>query len=133
MKRLFLTFLFFFFLASFFQARADGYAVGEIPYEAGVSPSGGRTISVPIMTAPCRGFTGHEHLPWFGLINMNARLYDPIVGRFLSPDPYVQAPDFTQNFNRYSDALNNSLNYTDSMEGSGDNSDCCVTDSCCII
>ncbi|MBQ7750288.1 MAG: hypothetical protein IJR77_03585, partial [Bacteroidales bacterium] len=52
MKRLFLAFLF---LASFFQARADGYAVGEIPYEVGVSPSGGRTISVPIMTAPCRG------------------------------------------------------------------------------
>lgn len=60
-----------------------------------------------------RGFTGHEHLTWFGLINMNARLYDPLVGRFLSPDPYVQAPDFTQNFNRYSYALNNPLKYTD--------------------
>ena len=42
-----------------------------------------------------RGYTGHEHLPWFGLVNMNARLYDPLLGRFLSPDPYVQAPDFT--------------------------------------
>ncbi len=60
-----------------------------------------------------RGFTGHEHLIWFGLINMNARLYDPLLGRFLSPDPYVQAPDFTQNFNRYSYALNNPLKYTD--------------------
>ena len=60
-----------------------------------------------------RGFTGHEHLDWCGLINMNARLYDPFYGRFLSPDPYVQAPDFTQNFNRYSYALNNPLKYTD--------------------
>lgn len=60
-----------------------------------------------------RGFTGHEHLTWFGLINMNARLYDPLLGRFLSPDPYVQAPDFTQNFNRYSYALNNPLKYED--------------------
>lgn len=60
-----------------------------------------------------RGFTGHEHMTWFGLINMNARLYDPLLGRFLSPDPYVQAPDFTQNFNRYSYALNNPLKYTD--------------------
>ena len=60
-----------------------------------------------------RGFTGHEHLPWFGLINMNARLYDPLLGRFLSPDPYVQAPDFTQSLNRYSYALNNPLKYTD--------------------
>ena len=60
-----------------------------------------------------RGYTAHEHLDWFGLINMNARLYDPALGRFLSPDPYVQAPDFTQNFNRYSYCLNNPLKYTD--------------------
>ena len=60
-----------------------------------------------------RGFTGHEHLPWFGLINMNARLYDPLLCRFLSPDPYVQTPDFTQSFNRYSYGLNNPLSYTD--------------------
>lgn len=26
----------------------------------------------------------------------------PYHGRFLAPDPYVQAPDFTQSFNRYS-------------------------------
>ena len=44
---------------------------------------------------------------------MNGRLYDPLVGRFLSPDNYVQAPDFTQNFNRYSYCLNNPLKYTD--------------------
>ena len=44
---------------------------------------------------------------------MNARLYDPALGRFLSPDPYVQMPDFTQNFNRYSYCLNNPLRYVD--------------------
>jgi RHS repeat-associated protein len=60
-----------------------------------------------------RGFTGHEHLPQFGLINMNARLYDPALGRFLSPDPYVQAPDFSQSFNRYSYCVNNPLIYVD--------------------
>ena len=60
-----------------------------------------------------RGFTGHEHLSWFGLVNMNARLYDPLLGRFLSPDPYVQALDFTQNFNRYIYCLNNPLVYVD--------------------
>lgn len=60
-----------------------------------------------------RGYTGHEHLAVFGLINMNARLYDPAVGRFLAPDPYVQAPDFSQNFNRYSYCLNNPLCYVD--------------------
>lgn len=60
-----------------------------------------------------RGYTGHEHLTQFGLVNMNARLYDPAVGRFLSPDPYIQSPDFSQNYNRYSYAYNNPLVYTD--------------------
>jgi RHS repeat-associated protein len=60
-----------------------------------------------------RGYTGHEHLPRFGLINMNARLYDPALGRFLSPDPFVQMPDFSQSFNRYSYCVNNPLIYTD--------------------
>ena len=60
-----------------------------------------------------RGFSGHEHLPMFGLINMNARLYDPVLGRFLSPDPYVQNPYFSQNYNRYSYGWNNPLRFTD--------------------
>lgn len=60
-----------------------------------------------------RGFTSHEHLPWFNLVNMNGRLYDPLVGRFISPDPYVQMPDRTQNMNRYTYCLNNPLKYND--------------------
>lgn len=75
-----------------------------VPYDAASQPE-------PILGG--RGFSGHEHLPWFGLVNMNARMYDPLLGRFLSPDPYVQAPDFTQALNRYSYALNNPLKYTD--------------------
>lgn len=60
-----------------------------------------------------RGYTGHEHLEHFGLINMNGRLYDPLVGRMLSPDNNIQLPNFTQNLNRYSYALNNPTKYTD--------------------
>ncbi|KAA0990471.1 FG-GAP-like repeat-containing protein [Dyadobacter aurulentus] len=60
-----------------------------------------------------RGYTGHEHLDQFGLINMNARLYDPVLGRVLSPDNYVQEPFMTQSFNRYTYAMNNPLVYTD--------------------
>jgi hypothetical protein len=44
---------------------------------------------------------------------MNGRLYDPELGRMLSPDPYVQVPEYSQNFNRYSYVLNNPLNLTD--------------------
>ena len=44
---------------------------------------------------------------------MNRRLYDPLLGRFLSADPFVQAPSFTQSYNRYSYVLNNPLSLTD--------------------
>ena len=60
-----------------------------------------------------RGYAGHEEMPEFGLVNMNARLYDPMLGRFLSPDNYVQMPEDSQNFNRYSYCLNNPLRYVD--------------------
>ncbi len=61
-----------------------------------------------------RGYTGHEHLPQFNLINMNGRLYDPLAGRMLSVDNYVQGSGLTtQGYNRYSYALNNPLRYTD--------------------
>lgn len=38
---------------------------------------------------------------------------NPIVGRFLSADNYVQMPDFSQGYNRYSYCLNNPLLYVD--------------------
>ena len=60
-----------------------------------------------------RGFTQHEHLETFGIINMNGRMYDPNTATFFSPDPYVVDPTSTQAFNRYSYCLNNPLMYTD--------------------
>ena len=60
-----------------------------------------------------RGFTGHEHYPYLGIINMNGRLYDPLIGRFFSPDKYVANSTFTQDFNRYSYCRNNPLMYSD--------------------
>ncbi|KAF0234052.1 MAG: RHS repeat-associated core domain-containing [Prolixibacteraceae bacterium] len=66
----------------------------------------------PVLFAD-RGFTGHEFLSDFNLYNMNGRLYDPVVGRFLSPDPYISDPSFSQSYNRYAYALNNPLKYTD--------------------
>lgn len=60
-----------------------------------------------------RGYTGHEHIPEFRLINMNARLYDPFNGRMLSPDKFVLDPSSAQHLNRYSYALNNPMSITD--------------------
>lgn len=59
------------------------------------------------------GYTGHEIIAGLGVYNANARLYDPVTGRFMSPDPLVQDPANTQNFNRYTYCLNNPLKYTD--------------------
>ena len=60
-----------------------------------------------------RGFTGHEHMPQFGLINMNGRVYDPMLGQFIQPDNNIQFPSYSQNYNRYSYCLNNPVNFTD--------------------
>lgn len=60
-----------------------------------------------------RGFTGHEMLDEVGLVHMNGRIYDAILGRFLSADPFVQFSDNGQSFNRYSYVLNNPIKYND--------------------
>jgi RHS repeat-associated protein len=52
-------------------------------------------LAWPAGTTPAttgRGYTGHEHLDEVGLIHMNGRVYDPVLGRFLQADPFVQAP-----------------------------------------
>ncbi|MFH7002093.1 FG-GAP-like repeat-containing protein [Flavobacterium bizetiae] len=60
-----------------------------------------------------RGYTGHEHLQSVGLINMNGRLYDPKLHRFLQPDNNIQDPFNVQNYNRFSYVLNNPLKFSD--------------------
>gem|GEM_PF-6083879 len=40
-----------------------------------------------------------------GLVNMNARLYDPVLGRFISADTIVPEPGNMQAFNRYAYVL----------------------------
>ena len=60
-----------------------------------------------------RGFTGHEHLDEAELIHMNGRVYDYNLGRFMSVDPFVQAPGNSQSMNPYSYIMNNPLAGTD--------------------
>jgi RHS repeat-associated protein len=60
-----------------------------------------------------RGYTEHEHLDEIGLIHMNGRVYDPLIGRFMSADPFIQSPGNLQSFNRYAYVMNNPLAYTD--------------------
>ena len=60
-----------------------------------------------------RGYTLHEHYDDFDLINMNGRMYDPVMSSFLSVDRYVQQPDNSQGFNRYAYCMHNPLKYVD--------------------
>lgn len=60
-----------------------------------------------------RGYTGHEHLLGVNLINMNGRIYDYNLHRFLQPDNNIQSPTNTQNYNRYGYCMNNPTKYTD--------------------
>jgi len=60
-----------------------------------------------------RGFTSHEHLDEIALIHMNGRVYDPVLGRFVTADPFLQQPGNLQDYNRYSYVNNNPLMYTD--------------------
>jgi len=60
-----------------------------------------------------RGYTGHEHLAGVALIHMNGRAYDPNLGRFLSVDPFIQAPTNSQSMNPYSYLMNSPLAGTD--------------------
>ena len=67
----------------------------------------------PLNSARSVGFTGHEPDDEFGLINMDGRIYDPTTARFLTPDPLISAPLFSQSLNRYSYVLNNPVNLVD--------------------
>ncbi len=85
-----------------------------------------------ITFATTRGFTDHEHLDGVGLIHMNGRVYDPVIGRFVSPDPMIQDPEFSQSFNRYSYVVNNPLKYTDPTGECGTKIDA-IDDACDVL
>jgi RHS repeat-associated protein len=59
------------------------------------------------------GYTAQEHLDNLGLVDLNGRVYDPTIARFVSADPFVVAPYESQSLNRYSYTWNNPLNHTD--------------------
>jgi RHS repeat-associated protein len=87
-------------------------ANGSVKFKATYDAWGKQTVSNSTF-AFHRGYTGHEHMAEFKLINMNGRIYDPLLGRFFSPDPYVQMPEFSQSFNRYTYCYNNPMKFTD--------------------
>ncbi|WP_291782247.1 RHS repeat-associated core domain-containing protein [Luteibacter sp.] len=83
---------------------------GEILTRSDRRPYGEQVMGI---TQSGPGFTGHVEDPDSGLIYMQARYYDPLAGRFISPDPLRPGPSLTFKFNRYVYAANNPLTYLD--------------------
>lgn len=74
-------------------------------------PSAGDLQNINAVTR--HGFTWHTALGTMGLNDMNGRIQDAVTGRFLSADPTIPPPLFTQDFNRYSYVNNNPLTFAD--------------------
>ena len=94
---------------------AEGNVEQELSFDAWGNLRDPMTWSGSFSGTPMfdRGYTGHEHMTGFGLINMNGRCYDPLTSSFLSVDAYVQDPTSAQAFNRYAYCGYNPLRYTD--------------------
>jgi RHS repeat-associated protein len=58
------------------------------------------------------GYTG-EQTDASGLVYLRARYYNPVVGRFLTPDTIIPSPTASQAWNRYLYTENNPINYVD--------------------
>jgi RHS repeat-associated protein len=90
--------------------RLSFEAYGERRYPNGSAQD--RTSPLVGITTD-RGFTMHEHLDEMNLIHMNGRIYDPVLARFMTSDPFIAGTGNLQSYNRYSYVSNSPLMYTD--------------------
>jgi RHS repeat-associated protein len=87
---------------------ASGVKIQEAEY----LPFGGQRGS-SVVTTSNYGFTEQEKDPETGLYNYDARLYDPVVGLFVTADITVPDSGSSQGYNRYAYCANNPLIYVD--------------------
>jgi RHS repeat-associated protein len=95
---------------------ASGAVIQRLSYDAWGrqrNPNGTDATCGSISSGTTRGFTNQEQMPVSCLINLNARIYDPTLGRFMAADPVVGDPYSPNSFNRYGYVDNNPLSFTD--------------------
>lgn len=94
------------------EADASGNITATFEYTPyGTYAPQGTSTPGPAPKGP--GYTGHVNDPETNLVYMQARYYDPAVGRFLTVDPVSFKPGDTFNFNRFGYADNNPIDNTD--------------------
>lgn len=93
------------------------------PFGRPISPDDPMVSTTPVGTRVTLGYTGHESDSAAGLVNMWGRIYDPTLGRFVSPDPIVPKPLWGQSLNRYSYVENDPINHRDPSGLAGDDID----------
>jgi RHS repeat-associated protein len=116
-------------LGSVTETRANGtwQDTRFDPYGSRISATPPPTFDSDAPSSRVRlGFTGQEEDDDLGLVNMNGRIYDPAIARFLTPDPLVSMHSPSQSWNRYSYANNSPLRFIDPsgfdpQDGSGNN------------
>ena len=95
---------------------AAGGLVERVAYdphgEVRALPLGADDPATLLRVAP-RGFTGAVQLRRSQLVHLGGRVYDPRLGRFLSPDPAASASTDSQSRNGYAYARNNPLGLVD--------------------
>ncbi|MBK7862262.1 MAG: hypothetical protein IPJ65_27375 [Archangiaceae bacterium] len=92
-------------------ADHSGAFVQEVGYQPfGAATSTGATLGSAQYTS--HQWNGGPTLEAFGLSHLGARVYDPVIGRFLSRDPVMVARTAASS-NPYAFALNDPWNFTD--------------------
>lgn len=93
-------------VTEFLNSQQDAVALAEQELNVDAKLLG-RILTVTSVKDQLKGFTAHEELADVGLVHMNARLYDPALGRFVSPDSVIPDAGKPLAYNRYAYVYNN--------------------------
>lgn len=88
-------------------------ASGAVVWKESYRPYGSKWNNAPGSNANAIGYAGRPYDAGTGLSYMDARYYDPVLGRFMAVDPAPPSPDQLHSFNRYAYANNNPYRYVD--------------------
>jgi RHS repeat-associated protein len=83
------------------------------PFGRRIQPNAPQSSASRSNSTYSTGFTGQDHDDEHGLINMRGRMYDPNLGRFISPDPVMGDATLSQRWNRYSYVMNSPMALVD--------------------